>query len=92
MIRLESSDQWNFWSSPLAEALKQLDSGFKGLSGDEARRRHLRDAHLLLKPKSRLSSYELLIRQFTSPIILILLGAAGLPSSWRIGPTRRLFF
>ena len=41
-------------------------------------RRHLRDAHLLLKPKSRLSTYELLFRQFTSPIILILLVAAGL--------------
>ena len=75
MIRQESSDQWHFWSSPSAEVLKQLDSGSKGLSGDEARRRHLRDAHLLLKPKSRLSTYELLFRQFTSPIILILLAA-----------------
>ena len=78
MIRQESSDQWHFWSSPSAEALKQLDSDSKGLSGDEARRRHLRDAHLLLKPKSRLSTYKLLFRQFTSPIILILLAAAGL--------------
>jgi len=78
LMRQESSDQWHFWSSPSAEALQQLDSGSKGLSGDEARRRHLRDAHLLLKPKSRLSTYELLFRQFTSPIILILLGAAGL--------------
>ena len=77
-MRQESSDQWHFWSSPSAEALEQLDSGSKGLSGDEARRRHLRDAHLLLKPKSRLSTYELLFRQFTSPIILILLVAAGL--------------
>ena len=78
MIRQESSDQWHFWSSPSAAALQELDSSSKGLSGDEARRRHLRDAHLLLKPKSRLSTYELLFRQFTSPIILILLAAAGL--------------
>ena len=78
LIRQESSDRWHFWSSPSAEALKQLDSSSKGLSGDEARRRHLRDAHLLLKPKSRLSTYVLLFRQFTSPIILILLAAAGL--------------
>src|ERR1043165_6079898 len=74
----ESYGQWEFWSSPPAEALEQLDSDSKGLSSDEARRRHLRDAHLLLKPKSRLSTYELLFRQFTSPIILILLVAAGL--------------
>ena len=72
------SHAWHFWSSPSAKVLEQLDSGPKGLSGDEARRRHLRDAHLLLKPKSRLSTYELLFRQFTSPIILILLAAAGL--------------
>src|SRR2546427_5004708 len=78
LMRQESSDQWHFWSSPSAEALKRLDSGSKGISGDEAQRRHLRDAHLLLKPKSRLSTYELLFRQFTSPIILILVAAAGL--------------
>ena len=59
-MRQESSDQWHYWSSPSAEALEQLDSRPKGLSGDEARRRHLRDAHLLLKPKSRLSTYEVL--------------------------------
>jgi len=59
------SDTRSFWSSPSAEALKQLGSGSKGLSGDETRRRHLRDAHLLLKPKSRLSTYEL--RAWASP-------------------------
>ena len=78
LTRQESSGQWYFWSSPSAEVLERLDSSPKGLSGDKARRRHLRDAHLLLKPKSRLSTYELLFRQFTSPIILILLAAAGL--------------
>lgn len=78
VMRQESSEQWHFLSSPSAEALEQLDSSSKGLSGDEARRRHLRDAHLFLKPKSRLSTYELLFRQFTSPIIILLLAAAGL--------------
>ena len=72
------SHAWSFWSSPSTEVLQQLETLPQGLSGDEARRRHLRDAHLLLKPKSRLSTYELLFRQFTSPIILILLVAAGL--------------
>lgn len=72
------SPRWSFWSRPSAEALQQLETVLGGLSGDEARRRHLRDAHLRLKPKSRLSTYELLGRQFTSPIILILLVAAGL--------------
>ncbi|MDH4186741.1 MAG: cation-transporting P-type ATPase, partial [Nitrospira sp.] len=72
------SDPWSFWSSQPAQALQQLETVALGLSSDEARRRHLRDAHLLLKPKSRLSTCELLVRQFASPIILILLGAAGL--------------
>ena len=72
------SPRWSFWSGSPAEALQQLETVLGGLSGDEARRRHLRDAHLRLKPKSRLSAYELLGRQFTSPIILILLVAAGL--------------
>lgn len=72
------SHAWSFWSRPSAEVLQQLETTFQGLSGHEARRRHLRDAHLQLKPKSRLSIYELLFRQFTSPIILILLVAAGL--------------
>ena len=72
------SGTWSFWSSPPAKALQQLETASQGLTSDEARRRHLRDAHLLLKPKSRLSTYELLFRQFTSPIILILLVAAGL--------------
>lgn len=64
---------WSFWSGPPAETLERLDTGSKGLSTDEARQRHLRDEHLLLKPKSRQSTYELLARHFTSPIILILL-------------------
>ena len=72
------SHTWSFWSSPPAQALQQLETVPQGLTSDEAHRRHLRDAHLLLKPKSRLSTYELLLRQFTSPIILILLVAAGL--------------
>lgn len=77
-MRQESSGQWHFWSSSSAETLERLNSGSKGLSGDEARRRHLCDAHLRLKPKSRLSTYELLARQSTSPMILILLAAAWL--------------
>ena len=72
------SQTWSFWSRSPAEVLQQLETVPQGLFGDEACRRHLREAHLLLKPKSRLSTYELLFRRFTSPIILILLAAAGL--------------
>lgn len=75
---LTMSQPFTFWNRSPAEVLQQLETVPQGLSGDEARRRHLRDAHLLLKPKSRLSTCELLFRQFTSPIILILLVAAGL--------------
>jgi Mg2+-importing ATPase len=72
------SQTWSFWSRSPAEVLQQLETVPQGLFGDEACRSHLREAHLLLKPKSRLSTYELLFRRFTSPIILILLAAAGL--------------
>ena len=75
---LTMSQSCTFWNRSPAKVLQQLETVPQGLSGDEARRRHVRDAHLLLKPKNRLSTYELLFRQFTSPIILILLVAAGL--------------
>ena len=42
---------------------------------ERAERCLLRDAHLLLKPKSRLSTYELLFRQFTSPLPPLFLAA-----------------
>jgi hypothetical protein len=71
------SQTWSFWSRSPTEVLQQLRTVPQELFGDEACRRHLREAHLLLKPKSRLSTYELLFRRF-SPIILILLAAAGL--------------
>ena len=70
------SHPWSFWSRPSAEVLQQLETVPWGLSDDEARLRR-RGAHLLLKPKRRLSTYELLVRQFTGPIIFILLVAAG---------------
>jgi Mg2+-importing ATPase len=47
-----------------------------GLSSEEARLRQVRYGPNLLKPKRRANSFLLLLRQFTSPLVLILIVAA----------------
>jgi P-type Mg2+ transporter len=67
-----------FWSIPADELLRDLGTGHEGLSGAEAGRRLQRgDAHRL-KSRRRTDSLTLLLAQFKSPLILILLFAAGL--------------
>lgn len=67
-----------FWSIPLSELLRQLQTTPKGLTSDEARQRLNRYGLNLFKPKRRTDALALLLSQFKSPIILILLFAAGL--------------
>jgi len=67
-----------FWSLPADELLRQLQTAPQGLSSDEARERLARYGANLLKPKKRLDAPMLLLAQFKSPIILILIVAAGL--------------
>src|SRR5512141_3262102 len=67
-----------FWSVPASELLRQLRSTPEGLSGEEARQRLARYGANLLKPGRKSDSFTLLISQFKSPIILILLFATGL--------------
>ncbi len=67
-----------FWSRPAAEVLASMGSSQDGLSEDEARERLRRTGPNLLRPRRRTGDLRLFFGQFKSPIILILLLAAGL--------------
>jgi P-type Mg2+ transporter len=68
----------SFWSLPDAELLGQLEATAQGLPSTEAVARLARFGANLLKPKKRTNELLLLLGQFKSPIILILLLAGGL--------------
>jgi len=67
-----------FWSVPHEALLQELSSTSQGLSSQEAENRLQRYGANLLKPKKKLTTFSLLISQYQSPIILILIFAAGL--------------
>jgi len=67
-----------FWSVSIAEMLQKLQFAPQGLTNDQARERLARYGSNLLKPKERSDALTLLLSQFKSPIILILLFAAAL--------------
>ena len=67
-----------FWSISAREMLQQLQATAQGLATDEARARLTRYGANLLQPKKSSDSLSLLISQFKSPLILILLFATGL--------------
>jgi Mg2+-importing ATPase len=73
-----SPDPAKFWSLPAQEALGALGSHPEGLSEEEAAGRLRRYGPNALKPGHRTSDLFLFFSQFRSPIILILLFAAGL--------------
>ena len=79
-----------FWSISGREMLLQLQATAQGLTTDEARARLTRYGANLLKPKKRSDSLSLLISQFKSPLILILLFATGLSFFYMILLTRSL--
>ena len=58
--------------------LQRLESSKEGLTADEARQRLVRYGPNLLKPQKRSDVLTLLVAQFKSPIILILLVATAL--------------
>jgi Mg2+-importing ATPase len=70
--------QTPFWSVPSSELLQQLQTTPQGLMSDEVQQRLLRYGSNLLKPRRKSDSLTLLFAQFKSPIILILIFAAGL--------------
>src|SRR5512135_1190667 len=68
----------DFWSVSAVDMLKRLETAENGLTGDEARERLKRFGSNLLRPPKRSDVLALLLGQFKSPIILILLFATGL--------------
>jgi len=67
-----------FWSIPSFELLRELQTTPQGLRSDEVQERLLRYGSNLLKPKKKSDALTVLLAQFKSPIILILIFAAGL--------------
>jgi Mg2+-importing ATPase len=67
-----------FWSISSTDMLKSLESEDKGLTGNEANKRLGIYGANRLKPQKRSSTLTLLVSQFKSPIILILLFATAL--------------
>ncbi|MDO9533618.1 MAG: magnesium-translocating P-type ATPase [Deltaproteobacteria bacterium] len=65
-----------FWSIPAPELLNRLNTTPAGLTSAAARRRLALYGPNLLKSKRKTDAITLLLAQFKSPIIIILLGAA----------------
>jgi P-type Mg2+ transporter len=68
----------SFWSISATELLNRLQATVSGLTSDEARKRQTSYGANRLKPQKRSDAFTLLVSQFKSPIILILLFATGL--------------
>jgi len=73
-----SHDLSAFWSIPSDELLRLLDTKEMGLDENEAERRLRRYGANLLKPRRKSYPILLLLAQFNSPIIVLLIIAAGL--------------
>jgi P-type Mg2+ transporter len=71
-------DMESFWSVPLEELLQSFSTGPNGLTAAEAKRRLRVDGPNRLRTSKRTDALTLLLAQFKSPLILILLAAAGL--------------
>ena len=67
-----------FWSLPGAEVLGRLRAAPGGLSGTEAEARTRRYATRRLAPKRRTDTVALLLKQFSNPIVLLLLAATAI--------------
>lgn len=68
----------NFWSIPVTKLLESLQATENGLTAEDARKRLANYGANRLKPQKRSDVVTLLIAQFKSPIILILLFATVL--------------
>ena len=73
-----NKDQTSFWSVPTSELLQQLQTTSNGLTQNDAEKRLTKYGSNLLKPKKRSDSLTLLLTQFKSPLILILIFAGAL--------------
>lgn len=66
------------WSLPIGELLTTLQTSFNGLTTDEARRRLAQFGPNVLEARQQATALKVFLRQFSSPIVLILLGATAL--------------
>ena len=66
-----------FWSKKAEEVLKELESSPDGLTDEEAKKRLEKYGYNTIKEKEKLTTFELFINQFKSPLILLLIFAAG---------------
>ena len=71
-----SSDEEPFWSIPSSKLFVQLKTTPEGLTNDEVQRRLASYGYNLLKEKKKTDAITLLLNQFRSPLVLILLAAA----------------
>ncbi|MES1240009.1 MAG: magnesium-translocating P-type ATPase [Acidobacteriota bacterium] len=71
-------DMATFWSLPASEVLRALDTGLDGLTSAEAAARLLAAGPNRLKEVRRTAGLRLLLRQFASPLVLMLAFAAAL--------------
>ncbi len=67
-----------YWSEPSDQVLSAMQSCPEGLAADEARRRKEEFGPNVLQEQKKQTPLGLLIRQFKSPIILLLLVATGI--------------
>lgn len=68
----------SFWGMPMAGLFERLDTARTGLSEVDAKRRLQLYGPNRLRPSKRTDAVTLLVAQFKSPLILILLVAVGL--------------
>jgi P-type Mg2+ transporter len=76
LTNLTSLPDRPFWTLPSDDALNQLGTNLNGLTRAEAQKRRLRFGANLLKPRGKTDTLTLLINQFRSPLVLILIIAA----------------
>lgn len=69
------TDMKRFWSLPVEELIKGLDTSQEGLTGREAKKRLADCGPNSIKPPKSSSTLGLLLSQFTSPILIILFAA-----------------
>jgi Mg2+-importing ATPase len=67
-----------FWSIPADEVMRTLGTSERGLASSEAANRRATHGPNAIRPHRNTGTFTLLIRQFNSPIILILIVAAVL--------------
>jgi Mg2+-importing ATPase len=65
-----------FWNTPAADLLTQVKSAPTGLGSADAAKRLVQYGPNTLRARGRTDAFTLLLRQFKSPIILILVAAA----------------